>query len=60
MTYDEALEKLRTEFHRTRFTQKVHVDPEIIAVLLGYKVQTYSGNQYEPDEDTRASHWELS
>jgi hypothetical protein len=36
MTYDEALEKIKTEFHRTRTTQKIMIDAEVVAALLGY------------------------
>lgn len=36
MTYKEAIEQLRYDFHKTRTTWKMEVDPEIIAAILGY------------------------
>lgn len=34
---ENAFEKLKQEFHRTRTTWKVSVDPEILSKLFGYK-----------------------
>ncbi len=53
MNKEQALEALRKEFHKTRITQKIYVDPEIIAAILDYDYKPMTYEQRAKRDDWR-------